>query len=279
MKKNVLTEERIAQFRQHLMDEEKSEATIEKYVRDIRAFAAFAKGGQITKELMMAYKKTLIREGYAVRSINSMLASLNSFLSFFDLADCRVKNLRIQRQIYSPQEKELTKEEYFRLLEAARAKPRLHLILQTICSTGIRISELSYFTMEAVTTGEITVSCKSKTRKIFLPGRLRKQLLHYARKRSIRTGIIFRTCHGKAVNRSNIWAEMKALCCAAKVNPEKVFPHNLRKLFARTFYRCEKDIAKLADLLGHSSINTTRIYIMTTGMEHRRKLERLGLVV
>ena len=152
-------------------------------------------------------------------------------------------------------------------------------MIQTICGTGIRVSELRYFTVEAVSRGEITVQCKSKTRTILIPGKLKKLLLHYAKHCGIQSGIIFITKNGKPMDRSNIWAQMKRLCAAAKVNPSKVFPHNLRKLFARTFYGIEKDIAKLADILGHSSINTTRIYIMTTGTEHRRKIERLGLVV
>ena len=233
----------------------------------------------VTKELMMAYKNSLIEKGYAVRSINSMLASLNGLLNFLGWQDCKVKNLKTQRQTYCAEEKELTKAEYLRLLTAAEHRPQLQLILKTICSTGIRVSELRFFTVEAVKRGEIAVRCKSKTRTILLPSMLRKLLLDYAKTSGIPSGAIFITRSGKPLNRSNIWAQMKSLCNTANVKASKVFPHNLRNLFARTFYGIEKDIAKLADILGHSSIDTTRIYIMTTGTEHRKKIERLGLVV
>lgn len=252
---------------------------MEKYLRDVRAFLVFSGQTAITKDLVMTYKQALLEKNYAVRSINSMLASLNSLLDFLGWGDCKVKSLKIQRQTYCAEEKELTKAEYLRLLEASRNQPQLNLIMQTICGTGIRVSELKYFTVETVRRGEIVVSCKSKTRTILLPGKLKKLLLEYAKKNKIQSGAVFVTRNGKPVNRSNIWAQMKRLCEIAGVKPSKVFPHNLRKLFARTFYGIEKDIAKLADILGHSSINTTRIYIMTTGTEHRRKIERLGLVV
>ena len=208
-----------------------------------------------------------------------MLASLNSLLDFLEWTYCKVKTLRCQRQTYCSEDKELSKAEYMRLLEASRQQEQLNLVIQTICGTGIRVSELRYFTVEAVSRGEITVQCKNKTRTILVPGKLKKLLLNYAKRCGIHDGVIFITKHGKPLDRSNIWAQMKRLCTAAGVNPSKVFPHNLRKLFARTFYGIEKDIAKLADILGHSSINTTRIYIMTTGTEHSRKIERLGLVV
>lgn len=266
-------------FRDYLIREEKSPATVEKYLRDASAFRAFAAGRTVTKELTVAYKRTLQERGYALRSINSMLASVNSLLGFLGRVDCKVKNLRCQRQIYCAEEKELTKEEYLRLLEAAQGRPQLNLVMQTICGTGIRVSELKYFTVEAVRRGEISVCCKSKTRTILVPGKLKKLLLNYARRRGITAGPVFVTRSGNALDRSNIWSQMKSLCAAAGVNPTKVFPHNLRKLFARTFYGIEKDIAKLADILGHGSIDTTRIYIMSTGMEHRRKIERLGLVI
>ena len=193
-------------------------------------------------------------------------------------ADCKVKNLRCQRRTYCSEEKELTKAEYLRLLEAAKKNKRLHLILQTICGTGIRISELKYFTVEAVRKGEIVVRCKSKIRTILIPSKLKKLLINYTKQQKIKSGAIFVSRNGNPLDRSNIWTQMKRLCEKAKVNPSKVFPHNLRKLFARTFYSIEKDIAKLADILGHGSIETTRIYIMTTGHEHRRKIEKLGLV-
>jgi len=271
--------DQIKEFANCLFREEKSAATQEKYLRDVRKFSVYAAGGKITKELVVAWKERLIAQGYAVRSINSMLASVNSLLDFLGLPDCKVKSIRMQQQIYCAEDRELTKAEYLRLLEASRKNEKLNLVLQTICGTGIRVSELRYFTVEAVNRGEVTVDCKSKTRTVLIPGRLKHRLLRYARRRRIISGAIFITRTGKPLNRSNIWAAMKRLCKAAGVKESKVFPHNLRKLFARTFYGVDKDIAKLADILGHSSINTTRIYIMSTGTEHRRKIERLGLVV
>ncbi len=275
----TLTNERIREFAKFLCREEKSGATQEKYLRDVQAFCVYAAGAEISKELVVAWKKHLVEQGYAVRSINSMLASVNSLLDFLGLPGCKVKNIRIQQQTYCAEDKELTKAEYLQLLEASKKNEQLNLVIQTICGTGIRVSELRYFTVEAVKCGEVTVDCKSKTRTILVPGKLRNILLNYAKRHGITAGAIFITRTGKPLNRSNIWAAMKKLCEAAGVKPSKVFPHNLRKLFARTFYGIEKDIAKLADILGHSSINTTRIYIMTTGIEHRRKIERLGLVV
>ena len=275
----ILSTEQIKAYAGYLCREEKSAATQEKYLRDIRAFCAYAAGEAITKETVMGWKKQLLQDGYAVRSINSMLASLNSLLAFLGLHDCKVKNIRTQRQTYCAEEKELTKAEYLRLLSASKKNEQLNLVLQTICGTGIRVSELQFFTVEAVRCGEITVSCKSKTRTILVPGKLRNILLNYAKRCGITTGAIFIGKNDKPLDRSRIWRQMKQLCKAAGVKESKVFPHNLRKLFARTFYGIEKDIAKLADILGHSSINTTRIYIMTTGQEHRRKIERLGLVV
>ena len=269
----------IQEFANHLSREEKSDATQEKYLRDVQAFCVYAGGQEITKELVVAWKKQLINNGYAVRSVNSMLASVNSFLDFVDLSACKVKNIRAQQQTYCREDKELTKAEYLRLLAASKKNEQLNLVIQTICGTGIRVSELRYFTVEAIKHGEVTVDCKNKTRTILVPGKLKNVLLNYAKRYGITTGAIFVTRNGKPLNRSNIWAAMKRLCEIAGVQPSKVFPHNLRKLFARTFYGIEKDIAKLADILGHSSINTTRIYIMTTGSEHRRKIERLGLVV
>lgn len=279
MTERILSEEIIQSFREYLVLEEKSSATMEKYLRDVRGFARFAGPSPVTKELVIAYKRNLVDKKYAIRSINSMLASLNSLFRFLCWPDCKVKNIRTQRQTYCPEEKELTKPEYLRLLKAAGDRPRLRLLLETICGTGIRVSELRFFTVEAVGRGQLIVTCKSKTRTILLPGKLKRLLLDYAKKNGIHSGAIFVTSHGKPLNRSNIWAQMKSLCVSAGVAPGKVFPHNLRKLFARTFYGIEKDIAKLADILGHSSIDTTRIYIMTTGLEHQRMIEGLGLVV
>ena len=274
-----LTIKQITEFTNYLRQEEKSAATQEKYLRDAKAFCVYASGIEISKDLVIAWKKQLVDSGYAVRSINSMLASVNSLLDFLGLSICKVKNIRTQQQTYCTEDKELTKSEYLRLLDASKKNEQLNLVIQTICGTGIRVSELQYFTVEAIRYGEVTVDCKSKTRTILVPGKLKNILLNYAKKQGICTGAIFVTRTGKPLNRSNIWSAMKKLCEAAGVKPSKVFPHNLRKLFARTFYGIEKDIAKLADILGHSSINTTRIYIMTTGVEHRRKIERLGLIV
>lgn len=274
-----LTAEHLKSYASHLTRNEKAPGTVEKYLRDAGAFFQYARNKTITKELTVAYKEKLLKENYAVRTVNTMLASLNSLLEYLGLDDCKVKNIRTQRRTYCSEEKELTKAEYMRLLESAKANEKLYLILQTICGTGIRVSELQYFTVEAVLQGNISVRCKGKIRTILLPAKLKKSLLAYAKQRNITSGAIFLGSNGKPMHRGSVWAQMKRLCKSANVNPAKVFPHNLRKLFARTFYAIEKDIAKLADILGHSSIETTRIYIMTTGTEHRRQLEQLGLVV
>lgn len=275
----ILAYEQIHLFEKSLQEAEKSPITIEKYMRDVYKFMRFMEGKKVTKELVIAYKQKLVESKYAVTSINSMLASINAFLKFLEWPELQVKGIRIQKQIYCAEEKELTKNEYQRLLEAAKGKPRLRLLLQTICSTGIRVSEVKYFTVEAVRTGEIHVQCKNKNRIVLIPNKLKRILLKYAKQNQIKKGMIFRTKTGKPLDRSNIWAEMKRLYKEANVNPAKIFPHNLRKLFARMFYKMDKDIAKLADILGHSSINTTRIYIISTGAEHRRQIERMGLVV
>lgn len=279
MKSYILSQASITAFGQNLILEEKSPATVEKYLRDVRAFLAFAGRAAVTKELVMSWKEALLAKKYAVRSINSMLASLNSLLNFLGLSDCKVKSLKTQRQTYCAEEKELTKDEYLRLLKAAEHRPQLRLVMETICGTGIRVSELRYFTVEAVKRGQVELRCKGKIRTILISNKLRTRLLDYVRKNGIGSGAIFITRNGRPLHRSNIWAQMKALCKSAGVEPSKVFPHNLRKLFARTFYGIEKDIAKLADILGHSSIGTTRIYIMTAGSEHRRQLDQLGLVI
>ena len=281
MKGKFLTEEMAKAFEKYLRREEKSENTVKKYLRDVRAFAAYLNGAEVTKETVITFKSKLLGESYSVRSINSMLASLNGLFSFLGWEDCRVKSVKLQRQIYCPEEKELTKAEYMRLADTAKQKgnERLNLILQTICGTGIRVSELQYITVEAVKNREATVSLKGKTRSVFLVKELRKKLIRYAAKQNIQSGAVFITRTGKPMNRTNIWREMKGLCRQAGVNPKKVFPHNLRHLFARTFYGIEKDIAKLADILGHSSINTTRIYIISTGSEHRRRMEHMRLII
>lgn len=281
MKGRILTSKAVQSFKKYLREEEKSANTIEKYLRDVRAFAEYLGGAEVTKEAVIAYKSKLLAESYAVRSINSMLASLNGLFSFLGWSDCKVKSIKLQRQIYCPEEKELTKAEYMRLVNTAKQKgnERLNLILQTICGTGIRVSELQYITVEAVKCGEAIVSLKGKTRTIFIVRELQKKLLRYAAEQGISSGTIFITRTGRPLSRTNIWREMKGLCEQAGVNPQKVFPHNLRHLFARVFYGIEKDIAKLADILGHSSINTTRIYIISTGDEHRRRMEYMRLIL
>lgn len=278
MRNRTLLLNYIYEFCEYLQKEEKCVATVEKYIRDVRAFLNYAGEQSITKELTVAYKQHLEKKGYAVRSINSMLTSVNQLLDYLGWCECKVKSLRLQRETYCSEEKELTKEEYKRLLKAAGNNEQLCMLLQTICSTGIRVSELKFFTVEAIKRGEVIVRCKNKTRTVLVPKALVKALSGYIRKRGIKAGSIFVTRSGTPLDRSNIWASMKKLCSTAGVNPSKVFPHNLRKLFARTFYDIEKDIAKLADILGHGNIETTRIYIMTTGSEHRQKIESLGLV-
>lgn len=281
MKGRILTSKAVQSFKKYLREEEKSANTIEKYLRDVRAFAEYLGGAEVTKEAVIAYKSKLLAESYAVRSINSMLASLNGLFSFLGWTDCRVKSIKLQRQIYCSEERELTKAEYMRLVNTAKQKgnERLNLILQTICGTGIRVSELQYITVEAVKCGEAIVSLKGKTRTIFIVRELQKKLLRYAAEQGISSGTIFITRTGRPLSRTNIWREMKNLCEQAGVNPQKVFPHNLRHLFARVFYGIEKDIAKLADILGHSSINTTRIYIISTGNEHRKRMENMRLII
>lgn len=280
MKGRTITAKTIAEFKEHLILEERSEITIEKYIRDVKAFSAYTQNSIITKETVIAYKKYL-QENYAVRSVNSMLASINSLFVFLGWHALKVKALKLQQQVFCPEEKELTRAEYTRLCRAAERKhnERLNLILQTICGTGIRVSELQYITVEEVKRGEAVVNCKAKTRSVFIVKELKQKLLRYAAEQNIKNGMIFVTRTGKPVNRTNIWREMKALCAEADVNPQKVFPHNLRHLFARVFYGIEKDIAKLADILGHSSINTTRIYIISTGTEHRQRMENMRLIL
>ena len=280
MKGRIITAKMIAEFKEHLILEERSEITVEKYIRDVKAFAKYAQNNAVTKETVIAYKKHL-QEHYAVRSVNSMLASINSLFAFLGWHDLKVKSLKLQQQVFCPEEKELTKAEYARLCRTAERKhnERLNLILQTICGTGIRVSELQYITVEAVKQGEAVVNCKAKTRSVFIVKELKQKLLRYAAEQGIKSGMIFVTRTGKPISRTNIWREMKALCEEANVNPQKVFPHNLRHIFARVFYGIEKDIAKLADILGHSSINTTRIYIISTGTGHRHRMENMRLII
>ena len=279
MKKSsfTITQHHIDKYVTHLKNEERADGTVEKYVRDIQAFAAFLHGQPVAKETVVNWKIKL-RETHAVTSVNSMIAAVNGFFAFFKLG-IKVKPFRIQRQTFLPDRKNLTKDEYERLLKAANSakNERLFYVIQTICATGIRVSELRYITVEAVRDGQAVVTNKGKTRTVFLPDSLRKPLLRYAKTRGISSGLIFVTASGKPMNRSNVWREMKKLCAAAGVDPAKVFPHALRGLFSRTFYSVDKDLAKLADLLGHQSIETSRVYIMESGAKHRRIVGSLGL--
>lgn len=261
-------------FKAYLVDEEKSGLTIEKYVRDVQKFLLWLGDRALTKMEVLVYKTELV-ERYAVVSVNSVLSSLNCYFGFIDRADCRVKSIKRQRQAFASESRELTKGEYQRLIRAADHKPRLCLLMQTICSTGIRVSEHQFITVEAAEAGRAEIRMKGKHRVIFLEKKLCRALLKYAKANRITGGPIFITSTGKPLNRCNIWAEMKKLCATAGVSREKVFPHNLRHLFARLYYGMEKDIVRLADILGHSSINTTRIYTMESGHTHRRQMQRL----
>lgn len=276
----LLEAKKLVEFESFLKSEERSGATVEKYMRDIRHFVNFSGGKEITKQSIVEYKRALTKK-YAVTSANSMLAALNSFLRFCGWYELCVKQYKIQRAAFCSEEKELTRAEYVRLIQTAKRKgnERLNLIIQTICGSGIRVSELRYITVEAVERGEAFVDCKGKNRRVFIVPELRKRLLRYIKARKISSGEVFVTKNGRPISRHNIWRGMKALCKEASVSPSKVFPHNLRHLFARTFYSIEKDIAKLADILGHTSINTTRIYIVTTGIEHKRRMESMRLIV
>ena len=274
-----LTIDQIQRFEIHLIEEEKSKATIEKYIRDIKTFYEWIGGREIDKLLVLNYKKYLV-EKYATASVNSMLSSLNSFFTFFEWFEMKVKTLKSHRQIFTSNEKELTKSEYQRLLIAANAKSnqRLYFLMQTICSTGIRVSELRFITVEAIKLGRAEINGKGKRRCAFLPTKLCKLLKKYVKEQKIKSGPIFISKNGNPLDRSNIWSDMKKLCKAANVSEKKVFPHNLRHLFARTYYSLQKDIVRLADILGHSSVNTTRIYTMETGEIHRKQIQKLGLL-
>ncbi len=280
MTNRKITQKMITAFEKMLKEDEKSENTVEKYLRDIRCFWSFAKDRQINKTLTIEYK-VYLEKAYATTSANSMIAALNSFLRFEGWYDCCVKQFKVQKKTYCSEDAELSKAEYMSLVKTAENKKndRLSLLIQTICGTGIRVSEVSFITVEAVRKGEALVFCKGKKRKIFIVSALRKRLLQYVREQGIRSGMIFITRNGMAMDRSNIWREMKSLCKQAGVSHSKVFPHSLRHLFARTFYGIEKDIAKLADILGHSNINTTRIYIVSTGAEHKRRMENMHLII
>ena len=274
-----ITDKDLQHFKKHLLYEEKSRATVEKYLRDLRGFQKWLRGKALTKENVLAYK-TKIMSTHKPTGVNSALSALNSYFAFAERYECRVKTLKIQKQIFASVSKELTKAEYERLLSAAllTKNRRLYLLMQTICSTGIRVSEVQKITVEALHREVAEIRCKGKIRQVFLPKKLCRILLKYAKKQKITSGSVFVTQTGKPLDRSNIWAAMKKLCKLASVPKEKVFPHNLRHLFARTYYSMQKDIVRLADILGHSSVNTTRIYTMESGEVHQKQIEKLGLL-
>lgn len=276
----TITNGDIARFERYLWKEERSAATLDKYLRDVKTFNKWLNGCSFDKELVLKYKAVLL-ENYAVASVNSMLSSLNSFFAFLGWYELRVKTVKMQRKIFASHDKELTKSEYERLLIAAKRKgnERLWLVMQTICSAGIRVSELQYITVEAVRCGRAEIRCKGKQRTAFLPDQLCKTLRQYSAKQKIKSGSVFVTKNGKPLDRSNIWSDMKKLCKAANVTRNKVFPHNLRHLFARTYYSLQRDVVRLADILGHSSVNTTRMYTIETGDIHRKQIQKLGLLL
>lgn len=279
MNENIITNELINNFKIYLYEEERSENTIEKYMRDIRFFREWLQDRCIDKSVVIEYKKELCKR-YAVKSVNSMLSSINTFFAFMGWYDLKVKTLKIQRRIFADKSKELSKVEYERLLIAAKNKKneRLYYLMQTIASTGLRVSEIKYVTCEAVRQGQAVIVCKGKIRQIFLPKKLCQMLKTYIKSRNIKSGSVFITRSGKPLDRCAIWKMLKDLCESAGVSKDKVFPHNFRHLFARTFYSLQKDIVRLADILGHSSVETTRLYTMESGTEHIKQLQKLGLL-
>lgn len=276
----AITNEIIKNFENYLYEEERSKNTRRKYIRDIRAFYEYVGSEELKKSDILEYKKYLC-EKYLPVSVNSILSSLNALFMFMGRYDLKMKALKIQRRIFADKSKELTKSEYERLLSTAKHKKndRLYYLMQTICATGIRISELRFITVSAVRFGKAEINCKGKLRTIFLPKSLCKILKSYIMKNNIKEGSVFVTKSGKPIDRSNVWSDMKKICASAGVSSEKVFPHNLRHLFARTYYSLKKDIVRLADVLGHTNIETTRIYTMETGLIHKKHMEKLGLVL
>lgn len=274
-----LTQEKIAFFRDYLVDEERSQATLHKYMHDVQSFAEWLKGRKFDKNDVLSYKATLL-ERYAIASVNSILSSLNSMFRCLGWDECKVRTVRLQHRIFAEDDKELTKQEYERLLAAAQRQDdrRMYLLMQAICSTGLRVSELRFVTVEAVAAQSADINCKGKRRRVLLPDRLCRALKRYANEQKIKSGPIFVTRKGNPLDRSNIWLSMKKLCRTAGVSEKKVFPHNLRHLFARTYYSHQMDIVRLADILGHSNINTTRIYTMESGEVHRKQIQKLGLL-
>lgn len=276
MEERIITPEKIGEFAAYLVREERSGATVEKYIRDVRAYAAYLSGREAGAEETRDYKRALQEAGYAPGSINSMLASVNAFFRFAGWEGCRTRRVRTQKSPFCPEEKELSKNDYLALLRTA--SDRHALMMETMGSTGIRVSELRFFTVESVSAGEVRVTCKNKTRVVFVPRQLRRLLLDYARSEHIVSGPIFLGRDGAPIDRRSVWAAMKRIAEKAGIAASKVFPHNLRKLFARLFYASARDVVKLADVLGHGSVETTRIYLKTSGVEHRNIVEGLKLV-
>ena len=276
----MITADLISAYGCYLKQEERTPATLEKYLRDVRAFALWLDGKAVTKEAVTDWKERLLVERRAPSTVNAALSALNGLFRFLGWEGCRARFVKVQRRLFRDPARELTRPDYDRLITTARelGKERLALVMETICATGVRVSELRYLTVEAVQRGRAEISLKGKIRTILIPTKLRRKLLKYAKKNKTASGEIFLTGNGKSLSRRQIWAEMKRLCVRAGVEPSKVFPHNLRHLFATAYYRAYRDIAKLADVLGHSSIETTRIYLLTSGAEHQRQLDRLGLV-
>ena len=274
-----ITRESVKSFQRYLTDSEKSQSTVQKYIHDVVCLLDWLDARELDKAAVLDHKSHLC-EKFAPASVNAALSSLNAYFEFCGRADLKVRNLKIQRQIFVKEEKELSKQEYERLLAAADRKgnQRLYLLMQTICSTGIRVSEARYITVNAIYCGFAEISCKGKYRRVFLPRALCAVLKRYVRERGIKKGPVFVTKSGKPLDRSNVWSDMKKLCASAGVSEKKVFPHNLRHLFARTYYSIQKDIVRLADILGHSSINTTRIYTVESGAVHNKQIQKLGLL-
>ena len=279
MKERRLTASVLNRFRQELLRRERSAPTIEKYLHDVRTFAVWLDGREVTPEAVLAWKRELVDQ-FKPGTVNGKLAAVNALFAFAGWPDCQARSLKVQRRAFRDNARELTKEEFYRLVATAerRGKDRLALLFEAIGSTGVRVSEVKYFTVEAARLGRAEIALKGKIRTILLPGKLCRKLLKYARKQKIASGEIFLTRSGKPIKRKQIWAEMKALCKQAGVEPGKVFPHNLRHLFAQTFYHQTHDVVKLADVLGHSSLATTPIYLISTRGEHQRELEKLKLV-
>ncbi len=278
MKKEI-TESKIHNFEQTLRESEHSEATIEKYTAALRNLMYFLQGEEITKIRLIKFRD-MLKMNHSAQTVNGAISAINGYLDMIGLSDCKLKLLKVQKQDFCLDAKEMTREEYNRLVNAARQQKRYRLLLlmETICATGIRVSEVKYITVEAAKSGKAEIAMKGKIRTILLPHKLCKKLLVYAKRQGVFSGEIFLTRNGTSLSRKQIWAEMKAICEEAKVEPGKVFPHNLRHLFARCFYQSSKDIVKLSNVLGHSSVETTRIYLKTTEQEHLQTLDRLRLV-